>query len=70
MEKSFNMKVEELKENLLKAINGSGLPLSSVYYLFKDLMQDLTDTYITNLNNEYRQYTEEEKENEEDIDKE
>lgn len=59
MEKSFNIKVEELKERLFEIINNSDLPFSSVYYLFKDFMQDLTNAYTENLNNEYQQYQEE-----------
>lgn len=71
MERSFNIKVEELKEKLFEIVNESGLPLSSVYYLFKDFMKDLTDAYTESLNNEYQQYQKEKEEvteNEENID--
>ncbi len=73
MEKSFNIKVEELKEKLFEIVNESGLPFSSIYYLFKDFMKDLTDAYIENLNKEYQQYQKEKEEtteNEENINQE
>lgn len=67
MEKSFNIRVEELKEKLFEIVNESGLPFSSIYYLFKDFMKDLTDAYIENLNKEYQKEKEETTENEENI---
>ena len=73
MEKSFNVRVEELKEKLFEIVNESGLPFSSIYYLFKDFMKDLTDAYIENLNKEYQQYQKEKEEtteNEENINQE
>lgn len=37
--------MEELKKQLLKDCNDSGLPLEAVYYLVKDLFRDVSDTY-------------------------
>lgn len=64
MEKTFNMTIEELKQKLYEMINNSGLPFSSVYYLFKDFMRELTDAYTDILNNEFKQYEEQKKQEE------
>lgn len=66
MEKTFNMTIEELKQNLYEMINNSGLPFSSVYYLFKDFMREMTDSYYEMVGNEFKQYEKENKEKEED----
>jgi len=75
MEKTINIKIEEIKNELFNIVNNSGLPFSAIYYLFKDFMNDLTNAYNETLNNEYQRYKEEEQkesenENEEDIDEE
>lgn len=65
MEKTFNMTIEELRQNLYEMINNSSLPFSSVYYLFKDVMREMTDSYYEMVGNEFKQYEKENKEKEE-----
>lgn len=65
MEKTINIKTEELKNQFFELINNSQLPISTVYYLFKDIMQELTDFYNKILADELKQAQEElQKENE------
>ena len=59
MEKSINIKIEELKNQLYSVINNSGLPLASVYYLFKDFMIELTEFYNKSVGEEIQKYQEE-----------
>ena len=59
MEKSINIKIEELKNQLYGVINNSGLPLASVYYLFKDFMTELTEFYNKSVGEEIQKYEEE-----------
>ena len=37
--------MEQLKQDLLKIVNESGLPLEAIYYLVKDLFRDVDDAY-------------------------
>lgn len=65
MEKTINIKTEELKNQFFELINNSQLPISNVYYLFKDIMQELTEFYNKILADELKQAQEElQKENE------
>ena len=66
MEKSINLQIEDVKNQLYEVINKSKLPISFMYYLMKDLMQDLTDVYNQTLTNEYNQYQEEQKKEDEE----
>ena len=66
MEKSINMKSEELKIQLFNLVNNSELPFSSVYYIFKDFMQSLTESYDRIINEELQKYRDELKKAEED----
>lgn len=62
---TINIKTEELKTQFFELINNSQLPISLVYYLFKDIMQELTDFYNKILADELEQAQEElQKENE------
>lgn len=52
--------VEELKENLYNAINESGLSIVPVYYVMKDLMNEIILIY----NSELKKLEEEKKKDE------
>ncbi len=44
---SINLQCEELRKNIVKQINDSGLPISLVYYMMKDLMGELSEVNST-----------------------
>lgn len=56
MEKSINIIIEEFRKNFFKLVNNSGLPISFVYYLFKDFMNELTEIYKETLDKELEIY--------------
>lgn len=56
---TINIKTEELKNHFFELINNSQLPISTVYYLFKDIMQELTEFYNKILTDELKQAQEE-----------
>lgn len=37
--------MEQLKQQLLKLVNTSNLPLEAIYYVVKDFYRDVDDTY-------------------------
>lgn len=37
--------MENLRKQLVDAINNCGLPLEAAYYIMKDVYRDLSDTY-------------------------
>lgn len=45
MEKDINLVVEDVKAQIIDTINHSGLPISVVYYIMKDIMYDLDANY-------------------------
>ena len=61
---TINTKAEELKIQFFELINNSQLPISLVYYLFKDIMQELTDFYNKILQEEFDRAKEEEEKHE------
>ena len=72
MDKSINIKTENFKQNLLKLINSSELPVANVYFVFQLIEKELEKTYYTTLNreltessNQEEKNTEEDNENEE-----
>lgn len=48
--KSINIKTENFKQNLLKLINSSELPVANVYFVFQLIEKELEKTYYTTLN--------------------
>lgn len=46
MNENFNLKVEELKENIINIINNSGLPISVIYYVYKNILKDIEMEYF------------------------
>lgn len=66
VEKSINIKTEEFKEALYKAINESQLPISNVYMTFKLVEQDLSNVFANALAQERAKYIEEEEKQKEE----
>ena len=44
-ERDVNLIVEEVKAQVINTLNQSGLPVSVVYYIMKDVMNGLDATY-------------------------
>ena len=42
---NFNTQLNNLKTDLINTINQSGIPIGAIYYLLKDLLVEVTDTY-------------------------
>ena len=42
---NFNTQLNNLKTDLINTINQSGIPVGAIYYLLKDLLVEVTDTY-------------------------
>ena len=42
---NFNIQLNNLKNNLVNTINQSGVPVGAVYYLLKDILSEVTDSY-------------------------
>lgn len=45
MEIGFNTKLNNLKNGIINTIGESKLPVGAVYYLLKDILAELNDTY-------------------------
>lgn len=48
----FNTRCEQFKQKLIKEINESNLPISSVYFIYQLIFLDLEKTYYATLNSE------------------
>ena len=46
----FNYQLEELKSKIFKILEESNLPLGAIFYLFKDIYNDLNNQYIATVN--------------------
>ena len=46
----FNLKCENLKNNILKTINESQMPIATIYYIFKSIFVDVQNQYYKNIN--------------------
>ena len=42
---NFNTQLNDLKNNLINTINQSGIPVGVIYYLLKDILSEVTDSY-------------------------
>ena len=51
----FNTYLNEFKTNVVNVVNNSGLPVGVVYYIMKDLLNDIQDAYETTLKKEKEQ---------------
>ena len=49
---SINLQITELRGNLIQQINDSGLPITVVYLLMKDLMSEIENMNSTVINKE------------------
>ena len=45
MDENFNIKMLSLKQNIVKLVGESELPVGVVYYILKDLFEDITNVY-------------------------
>ena len=46
----FNYQLEQLKSKIFQVLNNSQMPIGAIYYLFKDIYNDLTHQYIASVN--------------------
>lgn len=53
--KTINVLAEDFKASLVNLINQSGLPLTIVYYIYKDVAYDLEKTYYNTIDHETSQ---------------
>ena len=42
---NFNTQLNDLKNNLINTINQSGIPVGVIYYLLKDILADVAESY-------------------------
>lgn len=54
MDRDVNLQIEELRQNIVKMANQSGLPIGVVYYVMKDIMVDLENSYNNYVNQAYK----------------
>ena len=60
MEKNINIVISQFDENIKSLIQSSNLPIGVVYYILKNLTQDIEMQYYATLNSILTQQTEEE----------
>lgn len=49
MNKDVNLTIENTRQAVVEIINQSGLPIGVAYYVLKDIMADLSNSYNTYL---------------------
>lgn len=59
----FNTYLYNFKNNMVNTINNSGLPVGVVYYIMKDLLNDIQNAYENTLKKEKEEIVAEEKAN-------
>ena len=59
MEKNINIVISQFDENIKSLIQSSNLPIGVVYYILKNLTQDIEMQYYATLNSILSQQTEE-----------
>ena len=59
MEKNINIVISQFDENIKSLIQSSKLPVGVVYYILKNLTQDIEMQYYATLNSILTQQTEE-----------
>ena len=57
--KGFNTLCENYKNSLIELVNGSGLPIGAVYFITKNIMTEVENTYYGSLNAESVEHVEE-----------
>ena len=45
----INLTIESTRQSIINMVNQSGLPIGVVYYMFKDIMTDLSEAYTNYL---------------------
>ena len=60
MEKNINIVISQFDENIKSLSQSSNLPIGVVYYILKNLTQDIEMQYYATLNSILSQQTEEE----------
>ena len=60
MEKNINIVISQFDANIKSIIQSSNLPIGVVYYILKNLTQDIEMQYYATLNSILSQQTEEE----------
>lgn len=53
MQRDINLIIEETKLNIVKTINKSGLPISVIYYIMRDIMTETSEEYQRQINRAY-----------------
>lgn len=56
--RDINLVIEDFKHSVVDTVNQSGLPIGIVYYVMKDIMNELVnnyETYIENANQKEQQ---------------
>jgi hypothetical protein len=56
MEKPFDLKVEDAKESIISAINHSGLPLSIINMILKDISLIVTNQLKVEVDKQRKEY--------------
>lgn len=58
--RGYNLKADNFRQNVCNVINSSGLMISDVYYILKDIVQEVTGLYNQQVELEYKQFCDEE----------
>ena len=53
MQRDVNLIIEETKQNAIKSLNESGLPVSVIYYIMRDVMTETSEEYQRYINRAY-----------------
>lgn len=56
----YNTQVYNLKQNILNLINSQQLPISTIYFIIKDLYRDAEQALLETMKSEKREQTENE----------
>ena len=65
--RGYDLKADNFKTQLLNIINGSNLPSFAVMYILKDTLNEVEKIYNNAVNEQYRQFCEQAKEEEDNI---
>ena len=53
MQRDINLIIEETKQNIIRSLNESGLPVSVMYYIMRDIMTETSEEYQRYINRAY-----------------
>ena len=54
MERDINLIIEETKQSVINTLNKSNLPISIIYYIMRDLMNETSESYTGYINQAYK----------------